>query len=186
MNEKLFFIPKNKAKRFLIIPMVGLTYDMFQKRMNDPNKDKTYVFSSSSGKPINDARKALQKICREAQIETYTPHDLRRVFASVCHELNFSEEEIGQLLNHSSKTVTDLYINRSVKKVRGWYQQVTDYMDRKIVFEDVEGQGFQIKSATDLMRSTFYKKVAPSPDQPIAKQELQEDEMREAEYWEGT
>ena len=101
------------------------------------------------------------------------------------HKLKISEEEIGQLLNHSSKTVTDLYINRSVKKVRGWYQQVTDYMDRKIVFEDVEGQGFQIKSATDLMRSTFYKKVAPSPDHPIAKHELQEDEMREAEYWEG-
>ena len=186
MNEKILVIPKNKAKRFLIIPMVGLTYDMFQKRKNDPKKDQTYVFNSSIGKPINDPRKALERICKESQIETYAPHDLRRVFASVCHELNISEDEIGQLLNHSSKTVTDLYINRSVKKVRGWYQKIIDYMDRKIVFEDVEGQGFQIKSATDLMRSTFYKKVAPSPDQPIAKQELQEDEMREAEYWEGT
>ena len=29
MDEKLFY-PKNKAKRYLIIPMIGLTYDMFK------------------------------------------------------------------------------------------------------------------------------------------------------------
>ena len=42
-------IPTNKSDRFLIVPMAGLTYDMFQSRCCAEYKDDIYVFAS---KPV--------------------------------------------------------------------------------------------------------------------------------------
>ncbi len=186
LEEKVITIPKNKTMRYLQVPMVGLTYDMFQLRHLNPEKDKTYVFTTRPGTPIKDARKALKKICNNANIPPIAHHDLRRLFASVCHELNLSEEEIGKLLNHSTNSVTDLYVNRSLSNLRTKYQSVVDHLDRQVPQPKIEGQNFYSLTATDLMRSVFYGKVAPSPDSPITEHELQEDKLREAEYWEGT
>jgi hypothetical protein len=35
------------------------------------------------------------------------------------------------------------------------------------------------------MRSVFYGKVHPEPDPPTTKDELEEEQYRENEYWEG-
>ena len=184
--QKRVTLPTNKSDRFLIIPMIGLTYDMFQKRFNAEDKDDVYVFTTKQAIAIKDARKALDKVCRNAGIATYSHHDFRRFFASVCHELDVSETEIGKLLNHAPKTVTPIYINQSLDKARKKYQQVVDALDRKIPFDDPESDKPEyLLTATNLMRSVFYGKVNPEPDAPTTKDELEEEQYRANEYWEG-
>ena len=106
--------------------MAGLTYDMFQSRFCAGDKDDIYVFTSKPAIAIKDARKALRKVCKNAGITAYSHHDFRRLFASVCHELDISETERGKLLNHAPKTVTPIYINQSLEKARKKYQQMVD------------------------------------------------------------
>ena len=118
LEKKRIVLPTNKSDRYLIVPMIGLTYDLFQARFQSEEKDDTYVFTTKRGTPIKDARKALAKICKDAGIAPYSHHDFRRLFASVCHELGISESEIGSLLNHSTKTVTPIYINQSLNRTR--------------------------------------------------------------------
>ena len=184
--KKRMTFPTNKSDRFLIVPMVGLTYDMLQSRFNDKNRDQTYVFSTKPNTPVNDARKALARICMEANIPPYSHHDFRRLFASVCHEIGVSELEIGKLLNHSPKTVTPVYINRSIEMAREKYQQVVDALDRKIPFDDPESDKPEyLLTGTNLMRHVFYGKVDPEPDPPTTKDELAEEQYKENEYWEG-
>ena len=184
--QKRVTLPTNKSDRFLIVPMVGLTYDMFQSRFNAEDKDDVYVFTSKPAIAIKDARKALTKVCKSAGIATYSHHDFRRLFASVCHELEISETEIGKLLNHAPKTVTPIYINQSLEKARKKYQQVVDALDRKIPFDDTNREKAEyFLTATNLMRSTFYGKASVEPDAPVTSSELQATAYKEEEYWEG-
>ena len=184
--QKRVTLPTNKSDRFLIVPMVGLTYDMFQSRFNAEDKDDVYVFTSKPLIAIKDARKALTKVCKSAGIATYSHHDFRRLFASVCHELDISETEIGKLLNHAPKTVTPIYINQSLEKARKKYQQVVDALDRKIPFDDTNRDKPEyFLTATNLMRNTFYGKASVEPDAPVTSSELQATAYKEEEYWEG-
>jgi len=185
LEKKMITFSTNKSNRFLLVPMIGLTYDMLQARALDPTKDDLYVFTSKPNTPIKDARKALSKICKRAGIPPFSHHDLRRLFASVCHELNLSEEEIGKLLNHSSKSVTDIYINRSLENARKKYRMVADYLDRQVVFSHSTAANLWVETATNLMRAMFYKKVDPFFDPPVFEQERQSERHFENEYWEG-
>ena len=165
LEQKRVVLPTNKSDRFLIVPMIGLTYDLFQSRLESAERDETYVFTSKPGIPIKDARKALARVCKDAGIAPYSHHDFRRLFASMCHELGISESEIGGLLNHSPKTVTPVYINQSLNHARSIYQRVADALDRTIELEvSTDKKENQIASATEFMRAVFYGKVAPFPD----------------------
>ena len=184
--QKRVTLPTNKSDRLLIVPMVGLTYDMFQSRFHAKDKDDIYVFTSKPAIAIKDARKALSKVCKNAGITVYSHHDFRRLFASVCHELDISETEIGKLLNHAPKTVTPIYINQSLDKARKKYLQVVDALDRKIPFDDPDSDKPEyFLTATNLMREVFYGKVKAEPDPSTTKDELEEEQHRENEYWEG-
>ena len=142
---------------------------MFQSRFRDSNRDDVYVFTSRPNTPINDARKALAKVCKAAGIQPYSHHDFRRLFASVCEELEISETEVGKLLNHAPKTVTPIYINRSLEAARRYYQKVVDELDRKIPIDDVaENKDEYFLTATDVMRDHFYGKVDLMPDAPVS------------------
>ena len=159
---------------------------MFQSRFNAEDKDDVYVFISKPAIAIKNARKALSTVCNSAGIATYSHHDFRRLFASVCHELDISETEIGKLLNHAPKTATPIYINQSLDKARKKYRQVVDALDRKIPFDDPESDKPEyLLTATNLMRSDFYGKINPEPDPLTTKNELGEEQYTENEYWEG-
>ena len=186
LEQKRIVLPTNKSDRFLIVPMIGLTYDIFQSRFESEEKDDTYVFTTKRGTPIKDARKALARVCKDAGIAPYSHHDFRRLFASVCHELGISESEIGGLLNHFHKTVTPVYINQSLDRARSIYQRIADALDRTIELEATKtATGEQITSATDFMRGIFFGKVSPSPDLVHSIEVSEARESSEKNYWEG-
>ena len=73
--------------------------------------------------------------------------------ASVCHELNYSRDEISGLLNHATSNVTDLYVNRSIERLRKMYQSVADYLDLQVDFPEPDGP--MITLNVPLAKDTF-------------------------------
>ena len=106
LEQKRIVLPTNKSDRFLIVPMIGLTYDLFQARFQSEEKDDTYVFTTKRGTPIKDARKALAKICKDAGIAPYSHHDFRRL-AFECLERPFfppySDRAFFRAIDRSSR-----------------------------------------------------------------------------------
>ena len=157
---------------------------MFKHRAAKPNADPVYVFQSRTGGHIKDTRKTLQKICEHANCFSYTPHDFRRIFGSVCSELDISEQEIAKLLNHSTKSVTDLYIQKQFDSVRRKYDKVTDFLDRLVTLGEAKEEEPQVISGTSVMRAIFYG-AEMMPDAPVTLLHVQEEQMREERYWDG-
>ncbi len=72
--------------------------------------DGKWVFSSVRGeKPITAVRKPLANICDQAGLRGVTPHVFRHSFATVAHELGYSELTIAGLLGHRLSSVTSRY-----------------------------------------------------------------------------
>ena len=184
-EQKVVIIEQNKSQRPLVIPMTGLTYDMFQSRFQDPQRDSRYVFFSKPGIAIKDARKALKKICASAGIMPINHHDLRRLFASICDELNLSKDEISTFLNHATKSVTDTYVHRSIENRRPKYNRVVDYLDLTMKTEHQTGEKNQVMSATSVMRAIFYGKVNIEPAEFYSEHETEANRRDYEAYWEG-
>ena len=124
------------------------------------------------------------KSANHANCFPYTPHDFRRIFGSVCSELDISEQEIGKLLNHSTKSVTDLYIQRHFDSVRRKYDKVTDFLDRLVVLGEATKEEARTISGTSVMRAAFYG-AEMMPDMPVTLMEVQHEQIVEDRYWEG-
>ena len=187
-EEKVIVIPNNKSMRYLVVPMIALTYNMLQQRYLKRDQDSDYVFSNLRNLgPINDARKAIQRVCRDAGIDPLSTHDFRRLFASVCHELNYSRDEISGLLNHATSNVTDLYVNRSIERLRKMYQSVADYLDMQVEFPEPDPDdkvSSMVDCATGVMRYNFYNAGDIYP-YFTSKAEKEREQYYEDTYWEG-
>lgn len=98
-----------------------------------------HVFFAAKGKTGHVVSTA--KSFRECRIAAKLPedvcgHDLRRTAATNMGDFGFTDEEIGYVLNHSSKSVTTIY-NRSqnLDKKRSVLQKWADMLDRIIGVE---------------------------------------------------
>ena len=187
-SDKSITIPINKANRLLVIPMIPLTYSMLQSRQKDDGKHPVYVFNSTNSDGcIRDGRKAIHRICAQAEITDYSTHDLRRLFASVCEQLDYSIADISRLLNHASPNVTDRYVNRSIDRVRKMYQDVADYLDQQVDFPEPDPDdkvSSMVECATGVMRYNFYNAGDIYP-YFTSKAEKEREQYYEDTYWEG-
>ena len=107
--------------------------------------------------------------------------------ASVCHELNYSRDEISGLLNHATSNVTDLYVNRSIERLRKMYQSVADYLDMQVEFAEPDPDdkvSSMVDCATGVMRYNFYKVGGIDP-YLTSKAEKERKQYYEDNYWEG-
>tara|TARA_B100000749_G_scaffold39825_1_gene27255 strand:- start:291 stop:752 length:462 start_codon:yes stop_codon:yes gene_type:complete len=123
----------------------------------------------------------------ESGIDPLSTHDFRRLFASVCHELNYSRDEISGLLNHATSNVTDLYVNRSIERLRKMYQSVADYLDLQVDFPEPDPDdkvSSMVDCATGVMRHNVYN-VGGIDAQLTSKEEKEREQYYEDTYWEG-
>jgi integrase len=65
----------------------------------------------SPGKAYSGLPKAWQRIMKRTPSLKLTPHGLRHAFASVAHDLGYTEPTIAAMLGHSTRTVTGRYIH---------------------------------------------------------------------------
>lgn len=84
----------------------SLALEMMKKLQSEAAPNCPWVFPARNGGHIKDARKALWKAMRRANITDLHQHDLRRSFASLLVNANVDIYQIKDLLGHSSVAVT--------------------------------------------------------------------------------
>ena len=121
--------PKNRRDHTL--PLSDFLFDMLTWRK--ANQVNTYVFpGTGAGGYIVEPRKQIAKVIEACGI-SFTPHDLRRTFATVAESLDIPAYALKRLLNHANGTdVTAGYIVANVERLREPMQKITDFVITKV------------------------------------------------------
>jgi integrase len=115
--------PKNRQDHTL--PLPPYVFDLLQHRK--PESDGVHVFSSNRGR-LSNFRYALDAV-EEASGVPFTPHDLRRTFATIADSLDIPGYALKALLNHKTGAdVTAGYVIVTPERLRGPMEKITDYV----------------------------------------------------------
>lgn len=127
-KEKTFTITDPKNGKPLTLPMTIRTERIFKSREALVGQISPFVFpqDSNPAKPATMNR-VVSRISRMSGI-TFTAHDLRRTTASALNELGYSIEDIGRILNHSRKSITDSYIQTSTEHLRDALEKLEELL----------------------------------------------------------
>ena len=119
-----FTVTDTKNGKPLTLPMTKRVERIFTRRWQEGQSISELVFPQRNdpSKPATMNR-VTERISKLSGIE-FTAHDLRRTAATALNELGFSVEDIGRILNHSKKTVTEEYIQTSTEHLREALQQL--------------------------------------------------------------
>jgi len=117
-DNGLFTVIDTKNSKPLTLPMSKRVSRIFERRYEDFSDKSEYVFPQFGNhlKP-STMNRVPERVARLSGI-SFTPHDLRRTAATILSELGHSVEQIGRILNHSGKTVTEQYIQVSTDSMR--------------------------------------------------------------------
>lgn len=187
MRRKLFIVRDTKNGSDHTVPMISMTYSMFQYRQ-EHSEGSPYVFRIKGDKKspyITSFQKTLKNICDDAAVPVVTAHDLRRTFATVLNSLGVGYADLKQLLNHKTADITaDVYIQPDVEHLRQIIYQVGDFYDRKIPYFPA-GQGCS-RYASGVLRLCFYGKGEVTPEELPDPREEDQDwiDHNEANLWE--
>lgn len=155
-NRWLMISPDANKKRrgdnsFHQVPMARIVQTMLRVRYEKREElckvlggfsPRTYVFPDRFGKTFIKAPEAtLQGICNAAGIPKVGFHDLRRTVAAFMPELSDDYVLRQQYLGHS---VSDVHVqhyagSQSLKRRRGFSQDVADFLSRSLYVEGADG-----------------------------------------------
>lgn len=121
MNKGLliFHDPKNGEDHHL--PMGDFLFEIFKLRYAQKGNEWVFPSRQNEGYHITNMRTALAKL-NEMSGTNITTHDLRRTYATIANDLDYSVATIKRLLNHKDSSrqndVTLRYIQMSTKKLK--------------------------------------------------------------------
>jgi integrase len=104
-----FLLVDTKNREVVQVPMSGFVFELFERRKALEDADKRFVFHNRKSTHLGDIRKGLAKIISACGFH-FTPHDLRRTFASRARALGYDVAMVGTLLHHKKRDVTEGYI----------------------------------------------------------------------------
>jgi len=153
-----YTLQDNKSARPVMLPLTDWQIEILQRRLKATN---------GKGGPfaLDGTRISIAKVTAESGIE-FSPHDLRRSFATYADNLFLHERLIKALLNHSLHQASDGtaiqehknrgdvtagYIQIEFERLRHAAQQITDYIRNNAKLQDnvVQlPQGKQAKAGT--------------------------------------
>lgn len=130
-NEGTLRAVDTKNRNEHILPLTGSIGHVLKRRKKD--NDSSYVFPSPQmpNQPASMSR-ALDRVCADLGV-VFTPHDLRRTFATVASEMGVDIGKIGDALNHAKSGITSRYIQPTPTMLSQTLQAVQDAL-----FEDHE------------------------------------------------
>jgi integrase len=117
-----------RSRRTLALPQSAIAALREQRKRQAAAKlaagelwqDHGLVFSSSTGKPLDDAnvRRSFRALCEKAGIgDSWSPRELRHTFVSLISESGIAVEEIARLAGHSSSRTTEVVYRHELRPV---------------------------------------------------------------------
>jgi integrase len=142
-GNKTFTIPGKRTKngKSLTLPMSDLVHDLLvARRQIGKSGDDFVFFANSRSGHIEEPKFAFDQIEEATGIKS-SPHDLRRVFATVADSCELNTLAIKALMNHAQPSdVTSGYIIMSVERLRKPAQLVADKIAQLCRIEKPAGE----------------------------------------------
>ncbi|MCP4933666.1 MAG: tyrosine-type recombinase/integrase [bacterium] len=134
LKDKTLTIPDPKNRETFVLPLSDAVMDIFLERQSMAVNE--YVFPGRDGKGhIVEPKRQVKHVIEQSGVE-FSPHDIRRTYATILDILDFSSTTKKRLLNHKSGyDVTDDYIVTDVERFRGPVQQVASFIQSAITPE---------------------------------------------------
>ena len=114
-----YTIQDRKNNKTHTLPKTEVVRGIFNRNANSTQ----WVFPGKNGAASMD--KVVGKASEECGVK-FSAHDLRRTAATIASEHGFTQDQIGRLLNHSSTSVTDKYIQKTTAALLPILQQIED------------------------------------------------------------
>lgn len=127
LAARFFRLPDTKNRRAHELPLSDRLTEVLTRRFRDRVQDE-YVFSGRKEGSLSNEKHWLRWVVAESGA-TFTPHDLRRTFATVAESCDISGYTLKRMLNHVSGTggdVTSGYLIIDVERLRVPMQRITD------------------------------------------------------------
>ncbi|MEO5861317.1 MAG: tyrosine-type recombinase/integrase [Burkholderiales bacterium] len=123
-------VQETKNKEDHTLPLSDFLFEILRARQKDAIGKYVFPGFGKSGY-LSEPKKTVKEVAKRSGIP-FTPHDLRRTFATVVNNLEttLSYFSIKRLLNHKTQDVTGGYIQHDVERLRAPMQQVTDFILR--------------------------------------------------------
>ena len=114
----MFSMEDTKNHSTHTLPMTKSIEAVLKRRLSARVDNAKYVFPGRGNRnlPASMSR-TFERICRDTGFN-FTPHDLRRTFATVAAEMGIDVYRIGATLNHSKQGVTAGYIQTTVTMLK--------------------------------------------------------------------
>jgi integrase len=127
LEKGIWNLPREATKNKLphVVPLSNLVVKIIKSQKRQLAEDKKtgkkilcpFVFSTTGKTPVSGWSKAKNVITadlvkKKITLEDWRIHDLRRTVSTNLGDMGYHNEDIGMLLNHTSRGITAIY-NRS-------------------------------------------------------------------------
>lgn len=133
LPAKMFTVPMTKNRVPHTLPLSDFLYRMLKRRhdaMVKAEPPRSPLVFPGDGGPMGDPKKQIAKVVAASGVE-FSPHTLRRTFASIAESLDIPYLALKRLLNHKAQDVTGKhYTVIDVERLRKPMQQITDFILR--------------------------------------------------------
>ncbi|MEX2670887.1 MAG: tyrosine-type recombinase/integrase [Phycisphaeraceae bacterium] len=125
LDRETWTIARTKRGKPHTVPLVGKVLEIVKRRHDDPKRHDIYVFPSritiATTAHFSDPIPALKRVLKAASVKRrFTPHDLRRTWATWAHGAGVQDSTIKEALDHSRKgdITFGVYSNVSIDTLR--------------------------------------------------------------------
>jgi len=125
LSGKLFRLPDTKNREIHELPLSDRLVELLTRLRSEAKPEQELIFSVA-GKPLGNVTYWQQKMEEKSEIK-FSPHDLRRTFATVAEGLEIPPYTLKRLMNHlTGSDVTAGYVQIDVERLRVPMQRITD------------------------------------------------------------
>lgn len=117
-RSSMFRVEDTKNHSSHTLPMTNTIKRTLRSRFDARVNDDKYVFPAKrDGNLPASMSRSFERVCQATGFK-FTPHDLRRTFATVASEMGVDIYRIGAALNHSKQGVTAGYIQTTMNMLK--------------------------------------------------------------------
>lgn len=151
MENRIIHIPKEGAKNHesIELPMPQFIAERLTTWASKQGTATGFMFPANSATGYLTEPKDLIKKIREATDIYFTPHDLRRTFATIAESLDIYGITLKRLLNHKidDADVTAGYVVTDVERLRGPSNRVEQRILELVKPEETDSKVVQLKAS---------------------------------------